>query len=91
MKDDDGVCGDFDWSKEDTKKELNAFVEFISQESEDGRRKMVDHWDHYAIARDSSLKWNTVSQWKQPKTFKHGADNVPPVHKLQELSQEEKA
>ena len=91
MKDDAGVSGDFDWANGDTRSEINAFVEFISEEMEDGRRKMVDLWDHYSIARDSSHKWNTVVQCKRPKTFEHGADNVPPVHKLQELSLEEKA
>ena len=61
-------------------------MEFISEESEDGRRKMLEHWDHYAIARDSKFKWQAVQQWKRPKTFKHGADDVPPVHKLKELT-----
>ena len=60
-------------------------MEFISEESEDGRRKMLKHWDHYTIAHDSKFKWQAVQQWKRPKTFKHGADNVPPVHKLKEL------
>ena len=41
----DGSLGDFDWARGDTKKEITAFVEFISEESEDGRRKMLEHWD----------------------------------------------
>ena len=86
----DGSLGDFDWSRGETRKEITAFVEFIAEESEDGRRKMLKHWDHYAIARDSKFKWQTVNQWKRPKTFEHGTDDVPPMHKLKELTLEEK-
>ena len=81
---------DFNWEDPETRAEINAFIEFISEESEDGRRKMVDQWDHYCIARDSSFKWDTVAQYKRPKTFEHGADKVLPAHKDQELSIEEK-
>ena len=30
---------------------------------------MLEHWDHYAVARDSKFKWQAVQQWKHPKTF----------------------
>ena len=86
----DGSLEDFDWARGDTKKEITAFVEFISEESEDGRRKMLKHWDHYAIACDSKFKWQAVQQWKRPKTFEHKPDDVFPVHKLKELTLEEK-
>ena len=57
---DDDSLGDFSWDKEETRKEILAFVDFIGQESEDARRKLLEQWDHYAIARDSKWGWSAV-------------------------------
>ena len=65
----DGSLGDFSWDKPETKKEICAFVDFVGEEAEDGRRKLLEQWDHYAIARDSKWAWATVVHYKRPKTF----------------------
>ena len=38
----DDSLGDFSWDKEETRKEILAFVDFIGQESEDARRKLLE-------------------------------------------------
>ena len=86
----DDSLGDFSWDKEETRKEILAFVDFIGQESEDARRKLLEQWDHYAIARDSKWGWSAVPHYKRPKTFEHGDDNQVPSHREKELTSEEK-
>ena len=86
---DDGELGDFDWECEENRAKFNAFVEFMAEEAEKGRRKMVDLWDHHVIARDSKFGWTAVEQYKKSKTFDHGGEGVP-AHEEKELTHEEK-
>ena len=72
----EGELGDFAWDKPEVRKKFSAFVEFVAEEAEKGRRKMIELWDHYAIARDSKFGWSAVGQFKRSKTFEHGGDNV---------------
>ena len=85
----DGQLGDFAWDKAETRQKFTAFIEYMTEESEKGRRKMIEQWDHYAIARDSKFNWKAVEQYKRSKTFEHGGDSVP-THELKELTMEEK-
>ena len=70
--DEDGELGDFAWDRAETRKKFTAFVEYVAEEAEKGRRKMIEQWDHYAIARDSKFGWRAVDQFKRYKTVEHG-------------------
>ena len=70
--DEDGKLGDFTWDRAETRKNFTALVKYVAEEAEKGRRKMIEQWDHYAIARDSKFGWRAADQFKRSKTFEHG-------------------
>ena len=70
--DEDGELGDFAWERAKTRKKFSAFLEYVAEEAEKGRRKMIEQWDHYAIARDSKFCWRAVDQFKRSKPLSMG-------------------
>ena len=84
-----GELGEFDWEPEENRSKFTAFVNFIAEEVERGRRKMVDMWDQYAISKDSRFGWGAVSQFKKSKTFDHMGDGRP-SYEEKELTHDEK-
>ena len=56
----DGVLGDFKWKSPTFKDKFNATMEYLLEEAEAARRKLVELLDHYHIAKDSKWGWTAV-------------------------------
>ena len=81
--------GDFRWRSSSFRDKLCSTMEYLLEEAEASRRKVVELLDHYHIAKDSRWGWKAVEEYKAPSTFDHGRDAVP-IHEQPELSHEEK-
>ena len=75
----DGVLGSFKWDSPTFRDKFNSAMEYLIEEAEASRRKLVELLDHYHIAKDSKWGWTAVDQYKAGSTFDHGRDAVP-VH-----------